>query len=251
MPCTISTTLINSILIPVILYKLQVTPTQESKIESIQAQQLRQIVKSKFGLSQNHKADVLQDKNYGINLMQLQDKLDQQSLNNISTHIISESTTGTILRAAIKVASRNAIKNILQCPISSTKITTNTNNLIADISRKLVKYDINLRNPKEKTEGNIALNMAPKEYNRHWEDLMRYRITKYTDIQAHNRQTTKSFNAWIQTITKPTRQAKHIEQIFVLEWYQAILRTIDPTINNIDLNRQLLSRQLRQLYILK
>jgi len=193
-------------------------------------------VKSKFGLSQNHKTDVLQDKNYGINLMQLQDKLDQQSLNNISTHIRSESTTGTIVRAAIKVASRKAIKNILQCPISSTKITTNTNNLIADISRKLVKYDINLRNPKEKTEGNIALNMAPKEYNRYWEDLMRNGITKYTDIQSHNRQTTKSFNTWVQTITQPTRKAKLIEQILVPEWYQAILRTIDPTITNIDLN---------------
>jgi hypothetical protein len=92
-----------------------------------------------FITHQGHKTDVLQDKNYGLNLMQLKDKLDQQSLNNISTHIRSESTTGTIVRAAIKVASRKAIKNILQCPISSTKITTNTNNLIADISRKLVK----------------------------------------------------------------------------------------------------------------
>jgi hypothetical protein len=27
-----------------------------------------------------------------------------------------------------------------------------------------------------------------------------------------------------------------IEQIFVLEWYQAILRAIDPTLTNIDLN---------------
>jgi hypothetical protein len=117
-PGQIAIYIINSIIIPKLLYRLQCTPVTPSFIEGIDPK-LRRLARSKNDVNNEIKNDVLYDKSFGINLMSLRIQLDKQTMNNALLHARSSTLTTKVSPEAAKIFTKamKVPKSILSHPI--------------------------------------------------------------------------------------------------------------------------------------
>jgi hypothetical protein len=117
-PSLITIYIINSVIIPRLLYRLQCTPTTPRFIESVNTR-LRKLTRFKCALHHETTNDTLYNKNFWLGLMDLQVQLDKQTVNNAMLYSQSDSITAKVSREADKVFSlkMRTPRGILSHPI--------------------------------------------------------------------------------------------------------------------------------------
>jgi ribonuclease HI len=221
-PSKITIYLINSIIIPRLLYKLQCTPLTTTEITKIDVK-LRKLARHKTGLQNEISNNTLYDKNYGIGLMNFQNQLDCQTINNAMLHSRSDTLTGIVSREADKVFTNylKTHKGLLSHPLQSN---LKHKYFLPYISSVLERQNMQIRQIQSEYTLDILDMLSVRNYNLYWKALQTAKITTAPELYSK----TRGPETWLMSFSqwaKNTGKSKYIEIPTTPLWYQAIITT--------------------------
>jgi hypothetical protein len=120
-PGPIAVYLINTVIIPCLLYRLQISCVSVKTISKINSL-FRQLVKQKFSFMRNLHSNLLYDINFGMKLHDVAIKRSQQLITNTNVHIRDCNVTGILFRfCTLNISSQfpHIHESILVCPIKT------------------------------------------------------------------------------------------------------------------------------------
>lgn len=122
--------IISTVIIPKILYKLQLTiPSRNWLARNIEIP-LKKAAKQAMHLPRNTPDTILYDSNYGTHFLSTQTQLEAQEITNALVHYRSNKNSGTILRLALQSVEKanGLLIPLLEAPVLKLR-TGNTHNL--------------------------------------------------------------------------------------------------------------------------
>jgi hypothetical protein len=134
--------LINIVLIPILAYRLQVTPIPPTKLKQINTM-FRKITRAEYNFSYASNL-TLYDQELGIGLQNFQSTLDQRQITNALLHQRNTESLGDIHRYMVQLisATLNLSEDITTCPVITEK---RPNPFILHSSNLLFHYDLQFR----------------------------------------------------------------------------------------------------------
>jgi ribonuclease HI len=218
--------LINTIIIPIVLYRLQLTPTSPSQIKKIN-QLFLSIVKKKFNLPMNTPNEVIYCKDTGLGLHELQLALDKQWLGNFQTHIQPDDLTAQVIAAhTTQVQKRRRIlHNLLEMPIKLYKNFSRRQPFILHIATRLQNYHIRFLSSPNMDRDNIRQVIPLDKAQPIWKQLQLSKINNVSALRTMNN-TVKSYKTWSESIGATAIRNRFINREELPPFYKTIIETL-------------------------
>ena len=171
--------LINIVLIPILAYRLQVTPIAPTKLKEINTM-FRKITKAKYNFSYASNLSLF-DQELGIGLQDIQSILDQRQITNALLHQRNTGALGNIHRYTVQLmtATLGLPEDIMVCPVITEK---RPNPFILHASNILFHYDLQFRTLPQNESDKILLRLTPDSYQEYHGILTNLNITKLENI---------------------------------------------------------------------
>jgi hypothetical protein len=182
-PSPIAVYLINTVIIPCLLYRLQISCVPVKTIANINSL-FRKLVKQKFSFMRNLHSNLLYDINFGMKLHDVAIKRSQQLITNTNVHIRDCNVTGILFRfCTLDISSQfpHIHESILVCPIKT--VSRKRPLFIKHLSNLLFNERLQIRNPIEHTDHkNILQSLPLYTYNKHYQILSKRKIRTLDNI---------------------------------------------------------------------
>jgi ribonuclease HI/exonuclease III len=171
--------LINMVFIPILAYRLQVTPVLLTKLNEINTM-FRKITRAKFNFSYASNSTIY-DQELGISVHNFQAILDQRQITNALLHQRNTSELGYIHRYMVGLLTLELELpvDIMVCPVKTEK---RPNPTILHVSNILFHYDLQFRTLYQNQSNNILLKITPDSYNEYCKIFMKLNIFTRDDI---------------------------------------------------------------------
>jgi hypothetical protein len=189
-PGTISAYILNTVIIARLKYHLQITPTTMEDFKFFNSY-LKRTLKNDNNFNSTINDAILYDKEIGLGLQDIEIVITKQCIDN---HLILEQVAGIpgqIHTQTLDYFQRelNMPHNLTVIPIRLPKELRLKYN-VCYLSSVLLKNEtqfrsISISNDKQ----DIALNMNPKEYNKHWKTLVTRNIKLISDLTTDRKRT--------------------------------------------------------------
>ena len=178
-PGPLSTYLVNTVLIPILSYRLQVSPVNTGQLHEINVN-IRNFVKNKHHYKYIPNL-LLYDRHIGIGLQDFKSILDQRQISNALVIQRNQNITGHIQRYMSEVITTKLQLNynIISHPINRE---LRPNPFILHISNILFDYDLQLRTITENSAENMATKLFPDSYNSYHKLYKRLNLKDLNDI---------------------------------------------------------------------
>ena len=173
-PADITTYLTNSVMIPILAYRLQVSHVSERDCKAIDIR-MRELNRRKWRFMQSNNV-LLYDKEFGIGLDNFQTILEQRQVTNTLLHVRSLDKVGEITRHMVKLFTKKLklVEPIFICPISQEY---RPNPFTIHISNVLYSRDLQFRTIEENDKDNFSRALTTYSY-----DIYKNEINKINNI---------------------------------------------------------------------
>ena len=182
----------------------------------------------KYSLDSSVPNSALYDKSFGINLMNFEERLKEQTITNALLHQRSNNITGIVQRQAL-----DNITIYLKTPsnIFCNPILTKKRNvpLLLHQSQTLYQGNLQIRTAIDEASFEIANQLSMEQYNTHYKQLYYHKtagtLNSITDLQRTNRNNEiKSYSEFFESLpsTSQRRETRVHDAVTTAPFYQAI-----------------------------
>ena len=199
-PGFLSVYLINTVLNPILVYRLQATPVTQTELKSINTS-YRKLVRNKYNFSYASNL-VLYDKELGINLQNIQSILDERLITNALLHERDQTILGKIHREMDRTVQNKLTlpERLMTCPV---KFEKKPNPLILYVSNTLFFHDLQFRTISFNQETSILAKLTPDSYNEYFTTIKRLNLKSVDDITFHPNSIKPRFSRKVNNDSKP------------------------------------------------
>jgi ribonuclease HI len=242
-PGPIAQMCLQSVIFPILGYRLQNTPIQKTKFDQFDITS-RKLIKTKYYLSKSTPNYILYDKEMGINLQHFQTRQVGMQITNMLIHVRNNDVTNQISHYIVTHFTKylKLKESILVCPISDRKIRYYP--YIQYISNKCFENKIQLRKTTDNLSDRILTMLSTEDYNKFKKIIYKRKLFDIKDIiqTKYIKNEPIQYICYSKSLSKFTNHQKIQDKVMntdsIPEYFASIIKKYFETFQNIKIAQE-------------